>query len=295
MTPTHPSVPADATFVPGRVGILGLGLMGGSFAKALHEGGAEVYAWNRTRSTLELAMIETIDGELDDETVPTCELIVLAGYPKVSIEWLRTMAPRISPGAIVIDVVGVKKVVCDECFDVARDRQWHFVGCHPMAGTQYSGFAHARTNMFHKAPMVVVPPAMDDFERLDVLERLKALLEPCGFGSFTLSTAEYHDEVIAFTSQLAHVVSNAYVKSPSARVHKGFSAGSYKDLTRVARLNATMWTELFLDNAENLSSEIGILIDNLQQYKDAIDAGDADRLKALLEEGDRRKREVDGR
>ena len=295
MTPTHPSVPADATFVPGRVGILGLGLMGGSFAKALHEGGAEVYAWNRTRSTLELAMIETIDGELDDETVPTCELIVLAGYPKVSIEWLRTMAPRISPGAIVIDVVGVKKVVCDECFDIARDREWHFVGCHPMAGTQYSGFAHARANMFHKAPMVVVPPAMDDFERLDVLERLKALLEPCGFGSFTLSTAEYHDEVIAFTSQLAHVVSNAYVKSPSARVHKGFSAGSYKDLTRVARLNATMWTELFLDNAENLSSEIGILIDNLQQYKDAIDAGDADRLKALLEEGDRRKREVDGR
>lgn len=295
MTPTHPSVPADATFVPGRVGILGLGLMGGSFAKALHEGGAEVYAWNRTRSTLELAMIETIDGELDDETVPTCELIVLAGYPKVSIEWLRTMVPRISPGAIVIDVVGVKKVVCDECFDVARDHQWHFVGCHPMAGTQYSGFAHARANMFHRAPMVVVPPAMDDFERLDVLERLKALLEPCGFGSFTLSTAEYHDEVIAFTSQLAHVVSNAYVKSPSARVHKGFSAGSYKDLTRVARLNATMWTELFLDNAENLSSEIGILIDNLQQYKDAIDAGDADRLKALLEEGDRRKREVDGR
>ena len=295
MTPTHPSVPADATFVPGRVGILGLGLMGGSFAKALHEGGSEVYAWNRTRSTLELAMIETIDGELDDKTVPTCELIVLAGYPKVSIEWLRTMAPRISPGAIVIDVVGVKKVVCDECFDIARDRQWHFVGCHPMAGTQYSGFAHARANMFHKAPMVVVPPAMDDFERLDVLERLKALLEPCGFGSFTLSTAEYHDEVIAFTSQLAHVVSNAYVKSPSARVHKGFSAGSYKDLTRVARLNATMWTELFLDNAENLSSEIGILIDNLQQYKDAIDAGDADRLKALLEEGDRRKREVDGR
>ena len=295
MTPTHPSVPADATFVPGRVGILGLGLMGGSFAKALHEGGAEVYAWNRTRSTLELAMIETIDGELDDETVPTCELIVLAGYPKVSIEWLRTMAPRISPGAIVIDVMGVKKVVCDECFDVARDHQWHFVGCHPMAGTQYSGFAHARANMFHKAPMVVIPPAMDDFERLDVLERLKALLEPCGFGSFTLSTAEHHDEVIAFTSQLAHVVSNAYVKSPSARVHKGFSAGSYKDLTRVARLNATMWTELFLDNAENLSSEIGILIDNLQQYKDAIDAGDADRLKALLEEGDRRKREVDGR
>lgn len=292
----HPSIPEGATFIPGRVGILGLGLMGGSFAKALHAGGTEVYAWNRTHSTLELAMIECVDGELDDEAVPTCELIVLAGYPKVSVEWLRRMASLISPGAIVIDVVGVKRHICEDCFAIAREHDWHFVGCHPMAGTQYSGFAHTRANMFHRAPMVVVPPAeMDDFVRLDVLERLKTLLEPCGFGMYTLSTAEHHDEVIAFTSQLAHVVSNAYVKSPSAQVHKGFSAGSYKDLTRVARLNARMWCELFLENGDYLSDEIGILIQNLQQYKDAIDAGDAERLEALLAEGDRRKREVEGR
>ena len=295
MTTTHISVPDSATFVPNRIGILGLGLMGGSFAKALHAGGAEVYAWNRTHSTVELAMIETIDGELNDTTVPTCELIILAGYPQVSIEWLEEMAPLISPGAIVIDVVGVKRSICEACFAIAEGHEWSFVGCHPMAGTQYSGFAHARANMFHNAPMVVVPPAMDDYVRVDVLERLKALLEPCGFGTFTLSTAEHHDEVIAFTSQLAHVVSNAYVKSPSARVHKGFSAGSYRDLTRVARLNAQMWTELFLEDGDFLSTEIGILIDNLQQYKDAIDERDADRLKALLEEGDRRKREIEGR
>ena len=295
MTDSHISIPDNATFVPNRIGILGLGLMGGSFAKALHAGGAEVYAWNRTRSTLELAMIETVDGELDDETVPTCELIILAGYPQVSTEWLAQMAPLISPGAIVIDVVGVKRSICETCFAIAEDYDWTFVGCHPMAGTQYSGFAHARANMFHRAPLVVVPPAMDDYVRVDVLERLKKLLEPCGFGMFTLSTAEHHDEVIAFTSQLAHVVSNAYVKSPSARVHKGFSAGSYKDLTRVARLNPQMWTELFLEDADFLSSEIGILIDNLQQYKDAIDDGDAERLKSLLAEGDRRKREIEGR
>ena len=292
----HSSIPADARFVAGRVGILGLGLMGGSFAKALHAGGTEVYAYNRTHATLELAMIETVDEELDDETVPTCELIILAGYPQVSIDWLSEMADRISPGAIVIDVVGVKRSICDACFAIARAHDWNFVGCHPMAGTQYSGFAHARANMFRNAPLVVVPPAaMDDFVRVDVLERLKQLLEPCGFGAFTLSTAEHHDEVIAFTSQLAHVVSNAYVKSPSARVHKGFSAGSYKDLTRVARLNATMWTELFLDNGDYLSREIGILIENLQQYKDAIDAHDAERLHELLAEGDRRKREIEGR
>ena len=293
--PSHPSIPSTATFVPGRVGILGLGLMGGSFAKALHAGGTEVYAWNRTHSTLELAMIECVDGELNDQSTSTCELIVLAGYPQVSIEWLENMANAISPGAIVIDVVGVKRSVCKKCFAIAEDHDWHFVGCHPMAGTQYSGFAYTRANMYVGAPMIVVPPAhMDDFVRLDVLERLKSLLAPCQFGMYTLSTPEHHDEVIAFTSQLAHVVSNAYVKSPSARVHKGFSAGSYKDLTRVARLNAQMWTELFLENKDYLSDEIGILIHHLQEYKDAIDNDDADRLKALLAEGDRRKKEVEG-
>ena len=281
--------------VPGRVGIVGLGLIGGSFAKALHEGGAEVFAWNRTRSTLELAMIETVDGELDETTIPTCELLILASYPAASIAWLEEAADLIGDGAIVIDAVGVKRTMCDSCFALAEGRGWTFVGCHPMAGTQYSGFAHSRANLFKGAPLVVVPPAMDDFERAETLERLKRLLEPCGFGSFTLSTAEHHDAVIAFTSQLAHVASNAYVKSPSATVHKGFSAGSYKDLTRVARLNPTMWTELFLDDADYLSAEIGILIDNLTRYKDAIDAHDAERLHELLAEGDRRKREIEGR
>ncbi len=283
-----------ATFVPGRVGIVGLGLMGGSFARALHAGGREVFAWNRTKSTIELALIDTIDGELTDDVVSTCELLILAGYPRVSIDWLKEMAPLISPGAIVIDAVGVKRIICEKCQSIADQHQWHFVGCHPMAGTQYSGYAHSRANMFQDAPMVMVAPhGLEDLERLDVLDRVERLLEPCGFGQFTVTTAEHHDEVIAFTSQLAHVVSNAYVKSPTARVHQGFSAGSYKDLTRVARLNAPMWCELFLDDADNLSREIGILIDNLQQYKDAIDDGDAPRLEALLVEGDRRKREIE--
>lgn len=291
-----PTIPEHPAFVAGRVGIVGLGLMGGSFARALHQGGREVYAWNRTRQTLELAMIDTVDGELTDEAIPTCELVILCGYPAVSIEWLEEMAGLISPGAIVIDTVGVKRVICERCFAIAEGRPWYFVGCHPMAGTQYSGYAHSRANMFHNAPMVMVPPpGLDDLTRLDLLDRIERLLAPVDFGQYTVTTAELHDEVIAFTSQLAHVVSNAYVKSPSAKVHKGFSAGSYRDLTRVARLNAPMWTELFLDDADNLSREIGILIDNLQQYKDAIDAHDADALEALLREGDRRKREVEGR
>lgn len=253
----HKEGHAQDRFVSGRVGIVGLGLMGASFAKALHASGTEVYGWNRTRSTLELALIETLDGELDASTVSSCELIVLASYPQASIDWLHTMAEHISPRAIVIDTVGVKRVVCTECFALAAHYEWTFIGCHPMAGTQYSGFAHARANMFHGAPMVVVPPnEMDDIARAEVLLRLKELLAPLGFGRWQLSSAEHHDKMIAYTSQLAHIVSNAYVKSPTAQSHTGFSAGSYKDLTRVARLNATMWTELFCDNAEDRKSVV---------------------------------------
>ena len=285
----------EKTFVPGRVGIISLGLMGGSFAKAFAAAGVEVYGRDISEDVLEMAEIETIKGELTDEIVPTCELIVLAGYPKVAISELKRIAPLVSPGAIVMDTGGVKKVICDACFPVAENYPFAFVGCHPMAGTQYSGFAHARANMFHGAPLVIVPPKMDDFERLDLLERMKQLLAPLGFATFTLTTAERHDEIIAFTSQLAHVVSNAYVKSPEAKVHKGFSAGSYKDLTRVARLNPDMWTELFLEDADNLSREIGCLIGHLQEYKDAIDARDSRHLRELLADGDRRKREIEGR
>ena len=284
-----------ATYVPGRCGVVSLGLMGGSFAKAFAAAGVEVFAWNRTRSTLELAMIETVDGELDEETIPTCELIVLAGYPASTVEWLERYAALVSPGAIVIDTVGVKRVICERCERICAPYPFTFVGCHPMAGTQYSGFARARATMFRGAPMVVVPPEMDDLERATVLERLKALLAPCEFGGFTLATADEHDRNIAFTSQLAHVVSNAYVKSPTARDHRGFSAGSYRDLTRVARLNAPMWTELFLDNADHLGRELDVIIESLSAYRDALASGDAERLEALLAEGDRIKREIEGR
>ena len=283
------------TYVPGRYGVVSLGLMGISIAKSFLPARAEVYAWNRTRSTLELAMIETVTGELDEETIPTCELIILAGYPASTVEWLERYAPLVSPGAIVIDTVGVKRVICERCEEICAPYPFTFVGCHPMAGTQYSGFARARATMFKGAPMVVVPPAMDDLERATVLERLKTLLSPCQFGSFTLSTADQHDRNIAFTSQLAHVVSNAYVKSPTARDHRGFSAGSYRDLTRVARLNAPMWTELFLDNADHLGRELDVIIENLSAYRDALAERDAERLEGLLAEGDRIKREIEGR
>ena len=159
-----------------------------------------------------------------------------------------------------------------------------------MAGTQYSGYRYARANLYHNAPMVIVPPNYDD---IFLLERIKELLLPAGFGKISVTTAEKHDEMIAFTSQLAHVVSNAYIKSPTAAEHLSFSAGSYRDLTRVAKLNETMWTELFLDNAEHLGFELDCLIKSLREYRDAIAAGDAETLKKLLKDGRERKEAID--
>lgn len=160
-----------------------------------------------------------------------------------------------------------------------------------MAGTHFSGFKYSRADLFKGAPMVLVPPVFDDIR---LLERVKALLAPPQFGQFSVTTAEKHDRMIAFTSQLAHVVSNAYIKSPTAGAHRGFSAGSYKDLTRVAWLNAPMWTELFLDNRDFLLAELDTLMENLQVYRDALANGDAAALCTALEAGKLRKEEVDG-
>ena len=283
------------------VGIVGLGLIGGSFARAYRSLGATVYALDTDRDTMDASMIETVEAPLDDASIPSCDLIILAAYPEACIEWLEEHAeilgrisdPDTSRGPIVIDTAGVKEAVCARAFELARVNGFAFVGTHPMAGTQYSGFAHARADLFRGAPMVLVPPETDDARRLTLLDRAHTLLAPVGFGSFSVTSPEEHDRVIAFTSQLAHVVSNAYVKSPTARAHHGFSAGSYRDLTRVAHLNPGMWAELMMDDAKNLSQEIVSLIEALDAYRLALDAGDRDRLRMLLAEGDRIKRALD--
>ena len=139
--------------------------------------------------------------------------------------------------------------------------------------------------------MVIVP---SDFNNIVLLSKVKELLAPAGFGQISVTTAEKHDEMIAFTSQLAHVVSNAYIKSPTATAHEGFSAGSYKDMTRVAWLNAPMWAELFMENKDFLINEIEMLINNLNEYRDAMEKSDMDELIRILDEGRIRKEEVDG-
>ncbi len=274
------------------VGIVGLGLIGGSLARAYHDAGHRVLGFDRDASTVQFALLAgAVDEPLTEENIGQCALLLPAVYPQAAADYLERMGGKLSPEAVVVDCCGIKREICEAGFRLANKYGWLFAGGHPMAGTHFSGFKYSRADLFRGAPMVLVPPVFDD---ICLLERVKALLAAPGFGSFSVTTAEAHDRMIAFTSQLAHIVSNAYIKSPEAGAHKGFSAGSYKDLTRVAWLNAPMWTELFLDNRDNLLRELDTIIANLQVYRDALAQNDAEALCAALEEGKRRKEEVDG-
>jgi len=275
-----------------KVGILGLGLIGGSLARAYALNGHTVYACEKDESMLSFAILAgAVHGKLDHDTIGSCDLILLAIYPQGSTSWLEEHAPQISKDALVIDCCGKKQEVCRHCFPLAETYGFTFVGGHPMAGSQFSGFKYSRADLFDGAPMVLVPPV---FDNILLLDRVKEALKPCHFGSFSVTTAQEHDKMIAFTSQLAHIVSNAYIKSPMAANHKGFSAGSYKDLTRVAWLNPRMWTELFLENKENVLNELDCLLDNLTAYRQALAEENERKLIVLLDEGRKRKEEVDG-
>jgi len=276
-----------------KVGIVGLGLIGGSLAKAYSKDGHEVYGFDVDEGILGFAKLSgAIVGALEESTVGLCDVILIAVYPGDAVAWLETFAPHISKNTVVFDCCGVKRFVCESCFELAEKCGFTFVGGHPMAGSHKGGFKNSRDNLFVGASMILVPPTYDDPA---LFGKIEELLKPVGFGHLTVSTAEKHDEMIAFSSQMAHLVSNAFVKSPAAQGHKGFSAGSYKDMTRVAQLNADMWTELFMQNNDYLIQELDVFINALTGYRGALAARDSGAMKGLLEEGSQIKQELDGR
>ena len=274
------------------VGILGLGLIGGSMARAYAKAGHHVLAADSDESIFSFAQISgAVHGRLCDTTIQQCDLILLAIYPDGCAAWLENHAHRICPDTLVMDLCGIKEDICNRCFPLAQAYGFTFIGAHPMAGSHNSGFKYSHSNLFQGSPMVLVPHRFDDMQ---LLERAKNALSPCNFGAFAVCTAQEHDKRIAFTSQMPHVLSNAYIKSPTALSHKGFSAGSYKDLTRVAWLNPQMWAELCMENRENMLFELETYIKNLQAYQNALQKQDLTALVQLLEEGKQRKEEVDG-
>ncbi|MBR4164742.1 MAG: prephenate dehydrogenase/arogenate dehydrogenase family protein, partial [Lachnospiraceae bacterium] len=253
--------------------------------------GHTVCAFDTDKTVLSFAMLSNaVQEELTDDNLKDCDIILICVYPEAALRFMKEKGPLFGEKPVVIDCCGTKRNIVDKGRELAKKYGFTYVGGHPMAGTQFSGFKYAKDDLYFGAPMVLIPEKNDDIVFLD---KLTQLLSPAGFARFTVTTPEKHDRVIAFTSQLAHVVSNAYVKSPSAKIHSGLSADSYRDLTRVAWLNPEMWTQLFLDNDDDLIDEIDILIGNLQAYRDAIAGRDRETLIRLLDEGRRIKEETD--
>lgn len=274
-------------------GIVGLGLIGGSLAKAYKKNGEHtVFGLDINESILGYAMLsKIIDNALTKENIKECDLILISAYPNGAKDFLEEYSPYISKDTFVIDCLGTKSEICKLGFEKSKEYGFTYIGGHPMAGTHKSGIKYSKEDMFDGAPMVLVPPVFDDIR---LIEKAEELLKPCNFGMISITTAQKHDKLIAFTSQLAHVVSSAYIKSPTAELHQGFSAGSYKDMTRVAWLNPKMWTELFLENKDNLVFEIDSIIKSLNEYKTAIENEDKETLIKLLDDGRKKKEQIDG-
>ena len=266
------------------VTVVGLGLMGGSIAMAIRERtDCAVYGWNRTAAVAQKAFEDgVLDGVADDNTLAETDLLIIGLYPEATVDYLLEKLPKLKDGCLVVDLVGVKKYLIDRLEEPCREAGIHYIGGHPMAGREFSGYAFASTDLYDGASMILVPNASSPLWAVDELD---GFFRQLGFGTVVRCSAEQHDRMIAFTSQLAHVVSSAYIKSPEAVRHNGYSAGSYKDLTRVAKLNENMWTELFLLNQGPLVTEIDEIIRHLQEYRDAIAGGHEEDLCRLLREG----------
>lgn len=270
------------------VAIVGLGLIGGSFAKAfkLHTD-FKVIGFNRTRATAELALQEgAIDQIGEPKDLQQADFILLSLYPKASADFIENNLEYIKPGCIITDDCGVKSYLVDRLIPLCKQHGLYYVGGHPMAGKEVSGYKASSAEIYKGASMLLVPTELSPQQ---VLEEVKAMFQQLGFGQIVVTTPEHHDRMIAYTSQLCHIISSAYVKSRAETEHKGYSGGSYRDLTRVAYLNETMWTELFLENAAALVPEIDEMIEHLTEYRDAIADKKEEELFRLLKEGRERK------
>ena len=276
-----------------KIGIIGLGLMGGSLAKAISFGTEHtVWGTNRSPQAVQKALfVGAIEKELTKEDLALCDLVIVSLYPESTVDYIKENASLFKKGAVVIDISGVKRFVCDALYETATENGFVFIGAHPMAGLHLSGFEHSTAKIFNNSSMILTPYENTPDECVALV---RDLFLKIGFTNIQMSTPDEHDKIIAFTSQLAHVVSNAYVKSPSALIHKGFSAGSYKDLTRVAYLNEDMWSELFLENRDNLINEIDSIVENLIQYRIAMENNDREGLAGLLRDGKLLKEQIDG-
>lgn len=274
-----------------NIGIIGLGLMGGSFARLLKRYGHTVYAYDKDSAVMKKGeLMKAFDERLSVDNADKLDMLVAAVFPSAFKSAVEPYLKKLKSGAVVTDFCGTKKTVVSAMEEFKKDYpELVCVGGHPMAGREFSGIEHSSVNLFEKASMIIVPVGTDIYD----LQSIKNFYLSLGFGSVVFTDAAHHDEMIAYTSQLCHIVSNAFVKNKRASEHFGYSAGSYKDLTRVARLNGEMWSGLMTENREYLFKELEELIGNLNEYLSALKSGDKEKLEKLLSEGNERKLAID--
>ncbi|MBO4603745.1 MAG: prephenate dehydrogenase/arogenate dehydrogenase family protein [Clostridiales bacterium] len=277
------------------VGIVGLGLIGGSFAKGYRKNDPDctIYADNRTGAVTDKAIAEgVVDAPLDESTIALCDIIVISLYTDAAVRWLSDHADLIAGSTVVVDACGIKRRICREGNAIAKASRngFRFIGGHPMAGTEKSGYDNSLDDLYEGASMILVPEDQSDSSLID---RAKELLAPLKFGMFVVTDPDHHDRMIAYTSQMMHVMANSIVKNDKCEFVPGFTGGSFQDMTRVAFLNPSMWTELFMNNKDYLLADIENEIEELGKYKAAIEAGDEETLTALLADGSHRREGLD--
>ncbi|MEG6571196.1 prephenate dehydrogenase [[Clostridium] cellulosi] len=279
-------------FTDFKIGVAGLGLIGGSLAKAFKRAGFCVAGFDIDKQTIDCARQEgAVDcADTQPDVLFDCDYIFVALYPDAIIDFVKKNAPNFKKGAVVVDCCGIKGHICESLYNSDLEGSFTFIGGHPMAGTEYRGYSASFAELFKGASFILTPrPA----ESEEVIEKLSALIKTAGFERVVVTTPKHHDRMIAFTSQLPHILACAYVMSPSCPEHSGFSAGSYRDVSRVAHITPELWSQLFIDNKEELCCEIDIMINNMKKLRDAAYAGDKNTLFELLSEARRIKDSVD--
>lgn len=266
-----------------NIGIVGLGLIGGSFARAIKAKTTHT-VWgldiNET-SVLKALDCGAIDERLTSDTLSSCDMVMVCLYPYKTVEFIKENAGNFKKGSIVVDVCGVKRYIKEQVRDTLLQNDVKFIAAHPMAGREVAGFESSLATLYENASYIIADKDADE----NSVQILSKLATDIGFANIVVTSEDEHDEVIAYTSQMAHVLSNAYVKSPSYKKHKGFSAGSFADLSRVAKLDANMWSDLFLLNRDNLLNEIDCYLKHLMEYKVALETENRDELYKILKDG----------
>lgn len=272
-----------------KILVVGLGLIGGSLCKALKKytyhtvAGCDINHDIENAALRDVALDEVFDGNYEGY-----DLIVISLFPEGSERFFAENAAKISKNTLITDVCGIKGDFSQRMKSIAEANGLRYIGIHPMAGKEFGGYYNSTGDLFVKANFIIAP--FDDSDQTDI-DLLNGLAKEIGAGKIVITSPENHDKMIAYTSQLAHIVSSAYVKSPELGLECGFSGGSFQDMTRIATMNEKMWTDLFMQNREHLQYELDILIENLKKYSAALKSGDADGMRALIAEGRELKEE----